>query len=139
VEIDYVVDKKGNKYKLKTSCDYGAVLSTVILPELRPISSMCIAPDGFIFNKWRDPEYRGSDIVDNFAAAGFIKAVQDDLFLPNIDKIYGYIHPSNVASSKWVISMGGYMDGVQDLDGIMYDKFVVPLDVLTKKVEINKR
>lgn len=135
MEIDYVVDKQGNKFKIKTSVDYGAVLTTSIIPELKPIDSMCIAPDGFIFSKWRDPEYRNSTIIDNNRVLGFAEAVKNDLLLPRVDKIYGFIHPDNIASSKWVLSRGGYMEGNQVIDGVAYGKYFVPVDILLSAAE----
>ena len=135
MDIDYVVDKKGNKYQIKTDCVYGAILTTYTVPELKPIDSMGIAPDGYIFSKWRDPEYRGSDAIDAQRMVKFVEAYKEGLFLPDIDRIFGYIHPSNLASSKWVLSRGGYMDGKQKIDGVEYEKFVVPIESMVKVAE----
>jgi hypothetical protein len=136
--MNYVTGKDGKRYQLKTSVDFGAVLTTSILPELRPIDSMCIAPDGLIFSKWRDPEYRGSDVVDDNRMVAFVEAYNNHLLLPNIDKIYGYIHPNNIASAKWVLSRGGYVDGKYEDGGVIYDRFIVPIDVMVKRAEAIK-
>jgi hypothetical protein len=130
MDIDYVVDKKGNKYKIKTSVDGGLVVTTSILPELRPIDSMCIAKDGLIFSKWRDPEYRNSEVIDGNRVVAFVEMLKHGIL--SVDRIYGYVHPSNHASIKWVLSRGGYMDGKVGIDGVVYDKYVVPLESLVK-------
>ena len=130
MDIDYVVDKKGNKYKIKTSIDFGAIITTSILPELRPIDSMCIAKDGLIFSKWRDPEYRNSEVVDANRVVAFAEMLKYNIL--SVDRIYGYVHPSNQSSIKWVLSRGGYMDGKVGIDGEVYDKYVVPLETLVK-------
>ena len=130
MDIDYVVDKKGNKYKIKTSIDFGAIVTTSILPELRPIDSMCIAKDGLIFSKWRDPEYRNSEVVDANRVVAFAEMLKYNIL--SVDRIYGYVHPSNQSSIKWVLSRGGYMDGKVGIDGEVYDKYVVPLETLVK-------
>ena len=130
MDIDYVVDKKGNKYKIKTSIDFGAIITTSILPELRPIDSMCIAKDGLIFSKWRDTEYRNSEVVDANRVVAFVEMLKYNIL--SVDRIYGYVHPSNQSSIKWVLSRGGYMDGKVGIDGEVYDKYVVPLETLVK-------
>lgn len=135
---DYILDSKGTRHEIRSYLDSGTVLSTCILPGLQTIDSMCIAPDGYIFGKWRDVEYRSSDIVDDNRVVAFSKALEAGQFLKGIDSIYGYVHPSNIASAKWIESRGGYLNGKVEKFGILYDKFIVPIEVLlneAKKVE----
>jgi hypothetical protein len=135
MEIDYVVDKQGNKFKIKTSVDYGAVLTTSIMPEFRPVDCVCIAPNGLIFTKWRDPEYRGNSVLDDNRTLALAGAIKNDLFLPDVDKLFGYIHPDNLAAAKWVSSRSAYMDGQETVDGVTYHKYVAPLDVILSAAE----
>jgi len=131
----YVTDKKGNRYEIKSHIDYGAIIMTSVLPELKPIDSLCIARDGLIFGKWRDPDYRNSAAIDDCRMLKWEEFLRQGWLLPEVDKIYGFVHPNNVASIKWVLSRGGYLDGKHEIDGVIYDKYVVPIDAMVKMAE----
>ena len=132
METDYIIDSKGNKFKIKTSVGYGAMVTSVVLPELKAVDNMCIAPDGYIFAKWRDPEYRRSEVLMKHRLLAIADILREGILLPNVDKLYGFIHYSNKHSSDWALRNGSYIDGEVDIDGTKYDKYICPVENLLK-------
>jgi hypothetical protein len=135
MDIDYVVDKKGNKYKVKTFVNYGAIVTTCILPELKPIDNICYAQNGYSFNRWRDPEYRGDNLLNNNMLMATVDVVKKYWFLPTVDSIIAFVHPTNAIAAKWTIGMGGHMGGNAEIDGDVFEKYVVPIDGLVKMAD----
>ena len=126
----FVTDCNGNKYETITNCNYGAILTTSVLPELRTIDCMCIAPDGYVFGKLRDNDFRGQKSVDDNNILVTDELLKSGLLLPGITGFYGFIHPDNHRSLKMFQSRGTIVSGEQIIEGVNYIKVVTPIDVM---------
>jgi len=133
MDIDYVVDKKGNKYKIKTSIDFGAIVTTSILPELRPIDIQCIDRNGYAFSRLREQGYSNMEIVDEQRILAVVEGIDKGMLLPGVDSIYSFIHPSNksaMSRNKLFLDSDVIDESDVVMDGIMYKKASVSVQTL---------
>jgi hypothetical protein len=130
-----VSDCNGNKYETITECNFGAILTTATLPELRTIDCMCIAPDGYVSGKLRDNDFRGQKEIDNNNILVTDELLKRGLFLPAVKSFYGFIHPDNIRSLKMFQSRGTVIEGEVMISGIKYFKVVTPFEVMNKMAE----
>ena len=131
-----MVDKKGNKYKIKTFVNYGAIVTTCILPELRPIDIECIAGDGYAFSRLRDADYRGNGVIDEQRILAVANEIdRGGILYPNINNLYCLLHPSNIASLK-MNTLFESDDTITHsevvVDGTAYIKVVMPVSTHQK-------
>lgn len=131
----FVTDSQGNKIETITTSNYGAILTTSIMPELRTIDCMCIAPDGYVFGKLRDNDFRGQASVDNCNILETAELLKSGLLLPSITGFYGFIHPDNQRSLKMFQSRGTVISGETEINGVKYIKVITPVETMYRMAE----
>lgn len=133
-----VANKTGGFQRVKLALDYGAVISVSVMPEMRPIGSFCVAPDGYIFSKWRDLEYRGNSAIDEAEAVMLMEMFEGQMLLPGTNKIYALIHPSGKTITDWAVQ-NRLFDGQQALEGVNFNRLVISLDLIKERAERAKK